>query len=85
MHLKFSMLFWKAEQIAEGVIEKILQSMTVSYSQYSLLKIASTFCSRGGKTTKFHALFNENFQLINVILTGGEYAIDFQCSRKKRF
>ena len=27
--------------------------------------------SRGGKTTKIHALVNEHFQLINVILTGG--------------
>ena len=66
-------------------MKKILQLLKDSYSQYSLLKIASTFYSRGGKTTKIHALFNENFQLINVILTGGEYAIDFQCSRKTRF
>ena len=28
--------------------------------------------SRGGKTTKIHALVNENFQLINLILTGGD-------------
>lgn len=28
--------------------------------------------SRGGKTTKIHALVNENFQLISVLLTGGE-------------
>ena len=27
--------------------------------------------SRGGKTTKIHALVNENFQLLQVILSGG--------------
>lgn len=35
--------------------------------------------SRGGKTTKVHALVNENFQLINVILTGGEVH-DSECA-----
>lgn len=35
--------------------------------------------SRGGKTTKIHALVNENFQLINVILTGGDVH-DSECS-----
>ena len=28
--------------------------------------------SRGGKTTKIHALVNENFQLLQVILSGGQ-------------
>ena len=36
--------------------------------------IDSTFCKvrRGGKTTKIHALVNENFQLLQVILGGGQ-------------
>ena len=35
--------------------------------------------SHGGKITKIHALINENFQLINVILTGGE-VYDSECA-----
>ena len=54
-------------------------------AKYALIEIGSTFCKvhpnaagafiavgRGGKNTKIHALVNENFQLINVILTGGD-------------
>ena len=29
--------------------------------------------SRGGKTTKIHALVNENFQLIGLLLSSGHY------------
>ena len=35
--------------------------------------------SRGGRTTKIHALVNENFQLIKVILTGGDVH-DSECA-----
>ena len=35
--------------------------------------------SRGGKTTKIHALVNENFQLLNVMLTGGNVN-DSECA-----
>ena len=28
--------------------------------------------SRGGKTTKIHALVNENFQLLKILLSGGQ-------------
>ena len=29
--------------------------------------------SRGGKTTKIHALVNENFQLLKIFLSGGQF------------
>ena len=35
--------------------------------------------SRGGKTTKIHALVNENFQLIGLLLTGGNIH-DSECA-----
>ena len=35
--------------------------------------------SRGGKTTKIHAIVNENFQLLNVMLTAGNVN-DAECA-----
>ena len=37
--------------------------------------------SRGGKTTKIHALVTENFQLIGLLLTGGQVH-DSECARE---
>lgn len=55
--LEIDSTFCKVHQNATGALKKLgMQAIGVS---------------RGGKTTKIHALVNENFQLINVILTGG--------------
>ena len=51
-------IFCKVHQNAAGA-RKILGSQNVGVS-------------RGGKSTKIHALVNEHFQLIGVDLTGGE-------------
>ena len=42
---------------------------------FSKLKNQAIGISRGGKTTKIHALINENFQLLNVMLTSGNIQI----------
>ena len=57
--------FCKVHQHAAGALKK-LGDQTIGVS-------------RGGKTTKIHALVNENFQLINVILTGGDVH-DSECA-----
>lgn len=48
---------------------KVHQNATGALKKYGNQAIG---VSRGGKTTKIHALVNEHFQLIKVILTGGE-------------
>jgi transposase len=56
--LEMDSTFCKVHQDATGAIKKLgSQSIGVS---------------RGGKTTKIHALVNEHFQLIKVLLTGGQ-------------
>lgn len=56
--LEIDSTFCKVHQDGIGAIKK-LENQAIGVS-------------RGGKTTKIHALVNENFQLIKVILTGGE-------------
>lgn len=51
----------------------------VHQSACSKLKNQEIGVSRGGKTTKIHALVNENFQLLNVMLTGGNVN-DSECA-----
>ena len=58
---------------ADDVFENLLQALVANTEKKLLIEIDSTFCKvrRGGKTTKIHALVNENFQLLQVILSGG--------------
>jgi transposase len=56
--LQIDSTFCKVHQDATGALKK--------YGEQSI------GISRGGRTTKIHALINEHFQLIKVILTGGE-------------
>ena len=51
----------------------------VHQSACSKLKNQAIGVSRGGKTTKIHALVNENFQLLNIMLTGGNVN-DSECA-----
>ena len=63
--LEMDSTFCKVHQNATGALKKLGdQAIGVS---------------RGGKTTKIHVLVNENFQLIKVILTGGEVH-DSECA-----
>ena len=51
----------------------------VHQSACSKLKSQAIGVSRGGKTTKIHAIVNENFQLLNVMLTAGNVN-DAECA-----
>ena len=51
----------------------------VHQSAFSKLKSQAIGVSRGGKTTKIHALVNENFQLLNIMLTAGNVN-DAECA-----
>lgn len=51
----------------------------VHQSACSALKNQSIGISRGGKTTKIHVLVNEKFQLVKVMLTGGQVH-DSECA-----
>ena len=73
-----------------AIFEKILQIVNKNSQNTKLIEIDSTYCkvhqsacsklvSRGGKTTKIHALINENFQLLNVMLTAGNVN-DSECA-----
>ena len=55
---------------------KVHQNATGALKKHGEQAIA---VSRGGKNTKIHALVNEHFQLINVILTGGDIH-DSECA-----
>ena len=59
-----------------GLFEKILRDLNFTTNNYLLVEIDSTFCKvhkHGlGARKRIHALINEYFQLIGVVLTGGQ-------------
>ena len=63
---RFADLLWRV-----GLFEKILRALNFATNKYLLVQIDSTFCK--------DALVNEYFQLIGVVLTGGQIH-DSECA-----
>ena len=61
------------ENILQGLVTKTEKYLPVEYGNQAI------GASRGGKTTKIHVLVTENFQLIGLLLTGGQVH-DSECA-----